>query len=167
MRRNFLFLPLFVLLAVGCASTPPVKNYSVTPAMFPSEGLLVQRAMFSAIGRQFPLNGYLALSATRGKRLIVTESFGMVMADVLIKPDGKIFVLQSSRMFPKRYIRYLMADDVQCIFGGAPKLDCPVTMLDTNHFVIDRGGYKLDLRIVETKAGAQPDSMFDETKAKK
>jgi hypothetical protein len=33
--------------------------------------------------------------------------------------------------------------------------------------VIQRTGYKLDLRIVETKTGAQPDSMFDETKAKK
>lgn len=167
MRRNFLFLPVFVLFAAGCTSTPPVKNYSATPAMFPSEGLLVQRAMFSAIGRQFPLNGYLAISATRGKRLIITESIGMTMADVLIKPDGKVYVMQSSRMFPAHYIRSLVAEDVKCVFGGTTKRDCPVTMLATNHFVIQRTGYKLDLRIVETKTGAQPDSMFDETKAKK
>jgi hypothetical protein len=70
-------------------------------------------------------------------------------------------------MFPEKYIRRLVAADLECIFGGAPKLDCPVTMLDSNHFVIDRGGYKLDLRMVETKRGAQPAELFDETKALK
>jgi hypothetical protein len=40
-------------------------------------------------------------------------------------------------------------------------------MPDTNHFVIDRGGYKLDLRILEIKPGAQPAELFDETKAPK
>jgi hypothetical protein len=135
--------------------------------LFPTNGLLVQRALFTARGRQFPLNGYLALSETGGKRLIVTENFGNVMADLLIKPDGKVFALRSSRMFPERYTRRLMAEDVKCIFGGTPGLDCPVTMPETNHFALDRGGYKLDIRIVETKPGAQPASMFDELAATK
>jgi len=161
MRRNLFLLAL--MLAAGCASTQPPPSHFARPAnLFPADGLLVQRALFTARGRQFALNGYLALSETGGKRLIVTENFGNVMADLLVKPDGKVFVLRSSRMFPERYIRRLMAADVECIFGGMLKLDCPVTMLDTNHFVLDRGGYKLDLRIVETKIGAQPASMFDE-----
>jgi len=129
--------------------------------------MLVQRVMFTARGHQFPLNGYLAISQARGKRLIITETFGAVMADVLIKPDGRVFVMKSSRMFPARYIRRLVAEDVQCAFGGVVKLDCPITWLDKNHFVIDRGRYKIEVRIVETKTGAQPDSVFDETKAKK
>ena len=167
MRRNLLPLLLLVIVA-GCASAPSPEPHFVRPAnLFPADGLLVQRALFTARGRQFALNGYLALSTTGGKRLIVTENFGNVMADLLVKPDGKIYVLRSSRMFPEKYIRYLMAADVQCIFGGTPTLDCPVTMPETNHFVLDRGGYRLDLRIVETKTGAQPATMFDETAAMK
>jgi hypothetical protein len=168
MRRNLLPL-LLVLLVAGCASTPPPPETlsARQPNLFPADGLLVQRALFTARGRQFALNGYLALSETGGKRLIVTENFGNVMADLLVKPDGKTYVLQSSRMFPERYIRRLMAADVECIFGGKPALDCPVTMPETNHFVLDRGGYQLDLRIVETKAGTQPAMMFDETAAMK
>jgi hypothetical protein len=57
-----------------------------------------------------------------------------------------------------------MAADVECVFGSTPAADCPVTMLATNHFVVDRGGYRLDLRIVEIKPGAQPAALFDETK---
>ena len=143
---------------------PPLATQFVRPAnLFPADGMLVQRALFTAHGRQFALNGYLALSKTGGKRLIVTENFGNVMADLLVKPDGRVFVLRSSRMFPERYIRRLMAADLECIFGGTPKLDCPVVMPDTNRFLLDRGGYQLDLRIVETKVGAQSAAMFDET----
>lgn len=156
-------LVLLPLLA-GCAATPPAAEHFSRPAnLFPINGLLVQRAVFTARGRQFALNGYLALSETGGKRLVVAENFGNVMADLLIKPDGKVFVLRSSRMFPERYIRRQMAADVACVFGGAPMLDCPVTMPETNRFVLDRSGYKLDLRIVETKTGVQPAALFDES----
>ena len=151
MRRNFLLLSLMLMLAGGCAPIPQAGHFARPAGMFPAEGLVVQRALLTVYGRQFALNGYLVLSPTGGKRLIVTETFGNVMADVLEKPDGTVFVMRSSRMFPEQYIRRLMAADVECIFGGTPMLDCPVTMPETNHFVVDRGGYKLDLRIVETK----------------
>jgi len=165
MHRKIFLLPLVLLLAAGCASAP--ENHFLRPTnLFPANGLLVQRALFTARGRQFALNGYLALSETGGKRLIVTETFGNVMADLLVKPDGKVFVMKSSRLFPEKYIRRLVTADVECIFGGAPKLDCPVTMPETNHFVVNRGGYKLDLRIVEIKTGSQPAELFDETKIK-
>ena len=63
--------------------------------------------------------------------------------------------------------RYGIAADLECIFAGATNKNCPVKMLGANHFVISRVGYKLDLRIVETKLGAQPPELFDETKAEK
>jgi hypothetical protein len=161
----------FILLAgllTGCASTPPSQTHLSQPAgLFPANALLTQRALFTARERQFALNGYLALSETGGKRLVVTETFGNVMADVLVKPNGKVFVMQSSRMFPEKYIRRLMAADLECVFGNATNKNCPVTMLDTNHFVIDRSRYKLELRIVEMKSSAQPAELFDETKAEK
>ncbi|HEV2691464.1 MAG TPA: hypothetical protein VG347_01060 [Verrucomicrobiae bacterium] len=166
MRRNFLPL-LLVLLVAGCAATPPEHPFTRPANLFPPDGVLVQRVLFTARGRQFPLNGYLALNEAGGKHLVVTENFGNVMAELLIKPDGQVFVLRSSRMFPERYIRRLMAEDVKCVFGGTPKLDCPVTMPETNRFVLDRGAYKLDIRIVETKAGVQPAAMFEEPVAVK
>src|SRR5580692_2581535 len=98
MRRSLLLLPLLLLLAAGCASAPPMRHYSPAAGSFPAEGLLVQRALLTVHGRQFALNGYLALSPAGGKRLIVSETFGNVMADVLVKPDQQVFVLRSSRL---------------------------------------------------------------------
>ncbi|HEY4414340.1 MAG TPA: hypothetical protein VGO57_01510 [Verrucomicrobiae bacterium] len=161
-------LPLILLLAAGCATVPPVTRSWVRPAAaLPADGFITQRAVFSARGAQFPFNGYLAVSASGGKRLVVTESFGHVIADVLVKPDGKIFVMQSSRMFPPEYIRHGVAADLECIFGSATNQACPVQKLSSNHFILKRNFYSLDLRIVDVKAGRQPENLFDETKAEK
>lgn len=167
MRRHLkslsFLLPLCLLLAAGCIHDTPTAKIVRPDGLFPAEGMIVQRALFTAHGRQFALNGYLALSPTGGKRLIVTETFGNVMADVLVKPDQQVFVLRSSRLFPEKAIRRLMVPDLQCVFGDAPCTNCPVTMPATNHFIVDRGGYQLDLRILETKPGPLPASLFDPT----
>lgn len=127
--------------------------------------MITQRALLTLDGRQFALNGYLALSQTQGKRLIVTENFGHVMADVLVKPDGRVYVMQASRLFPSKWIRRFLAPDLECVFGNLTDADCPVKMLDPNHYVLERRGYSLDLRIVGTTAGAQSAELFDETNA--
>jgi hypothetical protein len=155
------------LLASGCATQPePPAGTSPRPAAsLPANAMLSQRALLTARGRQFALNGYLALSERGGKRLVVTESFGSVMADLLVKPDGKVFVMKSSRMFPAKWVRRCMAPDLECLFGTTPAANCRVTTLDTNHFLLERRGYSLDVRIVETKPGPQPAELFDETRA--
>jgi len=163
MRRRLLPLILLAGGLAGCATHPNTPPPLVeSRAFFPGEALITQRAMFTARGAQYPLNGYLALSETRGKRLVLTETFGIVVADLLVKPDGQVVVLKSSRIFPARYIRRLMAADVQCVFGGRTALDCPVSCPAPNEYVIDRSGYRLELRILSVKPGQQPDSMFDE-----
>src|SRR5580698_1574696 len=135
MRLKLLLLVL--VLVVGCAAPPPVTNhFSPSPNLFPADGFITQRAVFSVRGRQFPLNGYLALSQTGGKRLVVTEHFGHVLADVLVKPDGEIYVMQSSRIFSPAYIRRGVAADLQCVFGEATNQDCPVQMPGPDHFVV-------------------------------
>ena len=169
MRRNIQYLQILtalvlVLLAAGCASAPPATSFSRPANLFPAEGMVVQRALFTVHGRQFALNGYLVLSPVGGQRLIITETFGNVMADVLVKPDGKVYVMQSSRMFPKKYIEKLLVRDMACVFGAHPAADCPVTMPEPNHFLIDRGAYQVDLRILEIKPGPQRADLFDETK---
>jgi len=165
MHRSLLLLPLVLLLAAGCASPPPPGPYVRPAGNFPAEGLLVQRALLTIHGRQFALNGYLALSPTGGKRLMVTENLGGLMADVLVKPDGKVYVMRSKELFPEKYVRRFLVADLECVFGGSAAADCPVTMPAPDHYVIDRGGYRLDLRIVERKPGAQPAELFDETRA--
>jgi hypothetical protein len=159
MRRNW--FPLLVLvLASGCAtsSSPPVVPH--TARSFPVDAFVTQRAVLTARGRQFTLNGYLALSATGGKRLVVMENFSSVLADVLVKPDGTVHVMRSSPVFRPQWIERYVAADMQCIFGDAA---CPVKALSATHFVIERFWYKLDLQIVETKPGSQPADLFDET----
>lgn len=162
MRRNLFFL--LLLLAAGCATAPPPENLPRAAISFPADALLIQRAVLTVHGRQFTLNGYLALSKIGGERLIVTENFGGVLADVLMKPDGKIFVMRSSRLFRPEWIKKYLAADLECIFGNSTNANCPVQMLSRTHFVVKRREYTLDLQIVEIKPGVQPPEMFDETK---
>src|SRR5579859_428603 len=117
------------LFLTGCASTAKTSAPFLRPAgLFPADGMLVQRGLFTIIGRQFAINGYLAMNSDGARRLIVTETFGNVMADVLVKPDGTVFVLQSSRLFPEKYIRKQMVPDLECLFGPETVTNCPATM---------------------------------------
>ena len=161
MRRNLFFL---LLLLAGCATTPPPGNLPRLAGSFPAEVLMIQRAVLTVHGRQFTLNGYLAVSKTGARRLIVTENFGAVLADVLVKPDGKIFVMRSSQLFRPEWIQRYVVADMECIFGDLPQKNCPGKMLSPTHFLIEHRGYTLDLQIVETKPGVQPSELFDETK---
>ena len=163
-RLNHLLLALVLL--TGCASTPRAQIQRA-PNSFPADALIIQRGVLTVLGRQFTLNGYLASSSTNGQRLVVTENFGRVLADVLVKPDGKTYVMRSSRAFKHKWIERFIAADMRCLFGNSQQTDCPGQMLGSNHFLIERRWYKLDLHIVETKPGVQPPEMFDTTKAEK
>jgi len=162
MRHNLHLLLLALL--TGCATTqhPQIER---PPDLFPADALITQRGVLTVRGREFTLNGYLATSATGGKRLIVTETFGGVLADVLIKPDGTVRVMRSGGAFKPEWIRRYVAADVECLFGSAPQPDCPGQMISPTHFRLERRWYKLDLRIVETKPGRQPATLFDEANA--
>ena len=162
MRLN-VFPLLCVLLATGCATPSSPGNLPRAASSFSGDALVTQRAVLTARGRQLTLNGYLALSGTGGKRLIVMENFGAVLADVLVKPDGTVPVMRSSRIFRPAWIKHYMAADLQCIFGDAPSAACPVRTLSSTHFVVERREYRLELHIVETKPGTQPAELFDET----
>jgi hypothetical protein len=162
MRRNLFFL--LLLLAAGCATAPPPENFSRGENLFPPDALMIQRAVLTVHGRQFTLNGYLASSKSGGQRLIVTENFGAVLADVLVKPGGKIFVMRSSRLFRPEWIGRFVVADLECVFGDATPKNCPGKMLSPAHFILEHRGYTLDLQIVETKPGPQPPELFDETK---
>jgi hypothetical protein len=159
-----LLLTLATLFFSGCATAPRAQLQQPANA-FPADALITQRAVLTVFGgRQFTLNGYLARSATNGQRLVVTENFGNVLADVLVTPDGKAHVMKSSRAFKPQWIERYLAADVRCLFGPAPEGDCPGQILGPNHFLITRRWYKLDVQIVEIKPGRQPAAMFDSGK---
>ena len=84
-----------------------------------------------------------------------------MLADVLIKPDGAVFVLRSSRAFRPEWIRRYVAADARCIFGSPPDGECPGRMLSPTHFEITRRWYRLDLRILEVRAAPQPPDLFE------
>ncbi len=164
MRRNLL-LTLLLSWAAGCAtphSVPPPRA-SINPPVFPPEALVMQRGILTARGRQFSLNGYVASSQSRGLRLILTEDFGGVMADVLVNPAGQALVLQAKPPFRPAWVERYIAADLRCIFGQPAETNCPVQMLSPTHFLIERRWYKLDLRTVEVKPGVQPAEMFQPT----
>ena len=157
------YLIWLLLLAAGCATSPPT-TIPRAGRSFPADAFVAQRAVLTARGRQFPLNGYLSLSQRDGMRLIVAGNFGSVLADVLVKPDGAVHVMRSSPLFRPAWIQRYLAADLQCVFGNAPETNCPGKMLSATHFLIQRRWYALDLQIVEIKPGAQPREMFDETR---
>ena len=156
-------LPLLAALLTGCVNPP--HRTTLTGAGLPSvDALVTQRAVLTVMGRQFMLTGYLATSASGGKRLVVTENLGSVLADVLVKPDGATFVMRSSRAFKPEWIRRFIAADLQCLYGDPSCADCPVIRLSPTHFLINRRFYTLDLQVVDTKLGLQPSEMFDESR---
>jgi len=157
---------LSVLLVTGCATT---KSKTTTGAelQFPPNAFMTHRAIFTARGKQFALTGYLVLSESGGKRLIISQPLGLTMADLLVKSDGTVHVMQSSPAFKPEWVRKYVAADLECIFGKHPQKKCPVQVLDANHFLIKHFFYKLDLRVVETKVGPQPEKLFDPGQASK
>jgi hypothetical protein len=151
MRPELLLLTL--ALGAGCATAPPAKPVA-PPVTFPADALITQRAVLTVRGREFALNGYLARHATEGQRLVITENFGAVLADLRLKPDGAVEVLRSSALFPPDRIERYLAADVRSVFGPTLPGDAPVQVLATNHFRIHRRAYQLDLRILEIKCDA-------------
>jgi hypothetical protein len=119
------------------------------------------------LGRQFTLNGYLSINAGGAKRLVLTENFGNVLADVLITPDGTAHVMRSSRALKPDWIRRYLAADVQCLTGGATAEGCPGEYLSETHFLVQRRWYKLDLQTVKVVAGPQSTTLFDPSRAEK
>ncbi len=162
MRLNLFALGMVLLLA-GCA-TPRQATLPRRSEPLPPDAFITERAVLTARGRQFTLNGYLSLSSTGGMRLIMTENFGSVMADVLVKPDGTVHVMRSSRLFRPKWIEKYVVADLNCIFGNSLEANCPGEMLSPNDYLIRHRWYTLDLQIVETKAGLQSSELFDETK---
>jgi len=162
MRLNFYFLVL--MLATGCAT--PRAQLQRPANNFPADALITQRGVLTVFGgKQFTLNGYFASSATNGQRLVLTENFGGVLADVLVTPNGEAHVMKSSRAFKPKWIERYVAADVRCLFGSATTDDCPGETLGPNHFLIQRRWYKLDVQIVNIQPGSQPAALFDATQA--
>jgi len=159
-----LLLTLATLFFSGCAIAPQPQIQRPASA-FPADALITQRAVLTVFGgRQFTLNGYLASSATNGQRLVITENFGNVLADVLVTPDGRAHVMKSSRALKPKWIENYIAADMRCLFGAASEADCPGQILGPNHFLIMRRWYKLDVQIVDIKPGIQSAELFDASK---
>ena len=61
------------------------------------------------------------LEPARGLRLILTEDFGGVMADVLVNPAGQALVSPGQAAVTAGLGRAYIAADLRCIFGQSPK----------------------------------------------
>jgi hypothetical protein len=162
------------LWAAGCAGPEPKKpNASPPPGLpprigqlFPPNAVITQRGVLTVRDRQFTMMGYIARSETNGLRLLMTETFGGVLADVMIEPDGKVIVVQAKPPFRPAWAEKYVAADLRCVFGRASIEDCPGWVLSPTHFVIKRPRYTLDLQTVEVKTNVPPSSVFDPNVAK-
>src|SRR5690349_6649747 len=87
---------LSVVLVTGCTTTKTKTTAGAVERNFPPNAFMTHRAIFTARGKQYALTGYLALSESGGKRLIISQPMGQTMADVLVTPDGTVHVMQST-----------------------------------------------------------------------
>jgi hypothetical protein len=159
-------LSLILVATAGCINLPHAlpKTFTRPVGLFPENALITQRGILTALGKQYTMNGYVALDETGDMRLILTELFGQVLADVLVKHDGTVHVMRSSKMLRPAWVERYVAADLKCLFGKAPAEGCPVRMVDKTHFIVGRRWYSLDLRIVEIKPGRQPAQLFEENR---
>src|SRR5689334_1707132 len=133
-REYFAILgSLSLLFVTGCATTKS-RSTSAAELQFPPNAFMTHRAIFTARGKQYALTGYLVLSESQGKRLIISQQLGQTMADLLVKPDGTVHVMQSTPAFKPEWVRKYVAADLECIFGKHPHKKCPLQVLDPNHF---------------------------------
>ena len=160
MDLNRIALWLLLVVATGCA-TPRPGTATGRPPPFPPDAFITQRATLTARGRQFTLNGYISRSQRGGMRLIVTENFGNVIADLLVGPDGAATIIRSSGLLRPEWITNYMASDLKCVFGATPDAGCVLDAPSADHLMIERRWYRLDLRTVEIKPGAQPTHLFE------
>ena len=158
---GFWFL-VFPLLLCGCSNTPATAPNPPRPSgLFPSNAQVTQRGILKTFRGEFPLTGYVALNEAGDRRLFLTETFGPVLADVLVQRDGTVHLMRADTKFPPAWVRRYVAADLRAVFGDPPPSPDPVQMLGTNHFLIQRRWYRLDLRTVEVKPGPQPPELFD------
>ena len=121
---------------------------------------MVQRGVLTVHGRQVSLNGYVSKSEARGLRLVLTENFGGVLADVLVTCDGKARVIKAKPPFRPSWVERYVAADLKCVFWDATAGDYRVQVLSPTHFLVQRRRYKIELWTVETKPGPQPAETF-------
>ncbi len=155
---------LLIILLSGCATPTPRQ----TPLRVATNALLIQRGVLTIHGRQFTLNGYLALSESGGMRLVMTQALGPRMVDVLVKNDGSVHVMYVGPSLRPIWIERYVVRDMKHLFGNiATPPSSPCRALDDTHFEVKDRAYTLELRTVETKLGPQPAELFDETKVTK
>src|SRR5262245_53834414 len=83
---------LSLLLVTGCTTTKSKTYAGAVEPHLPANAFMTHRAIFTARGKQFALTGYLALSESGGKRLIISQPLGQTMADLLVTSDGTVHV---------------------------------------------------------------------------
>ena len=164
MNGHFNWIPLVLLVGCSGANRGLVHTKPLPAQLFPPDALITQRAVLTARGRQFSLNGYVAKSQAHGLRLIMTENFGGVLAELVVNPAGQVSVMQAKPPFRRECVERYVAADLKCIFGQTSELNCPVRASGPKHFIVERRWYKLDLWTVEIKPGPQPAEMFDVTR---
>lgn len=152
---------LALMFTCGCTSLVRPQLPGRATAL-PAEAFLTQRGVLTIFGgRQFTLNGYLATSVTQGHRLVITENFGGVLADVLVTPDAKVHVMKSSAAFQRQWIEQHIAADLRCVVGLGRPGECQGQWVGADRCRLQRRWYRLELQTVSVQPGPQPATLFD------
>jgi len=83
--------------------------------LFPERYRATQRAIITAIGKQFTCDGLLTVSPTDGHHLALVSSFGAV-TDLRVRADGATELLKVTPLFRADWSREFVARDLRRLF---------------------------------------------------
>jgi len=148
-----------LIAAAGCAMRIPTSTLAVLPddgshpaavsraqqtlaRLFPVRFRATQRAIITAVGKQFTCDGMLTVSPTDGYHLALVSSFGAV-TDLRVRADGATEVLKVTPLFREDWSRKFVARDLRRLFLPPDQLQ-PAGRLPDGRLVLqtapDTGG---------------------------
>ena len=83
--------------------------------LFPAQYRATQRAIITAVGKQFTCDGLLTVSPVDGYHLALVSSFGVV-TDLRVKADGATELLKVTPLFREDWSRNFVARDLRWLF---------------------------------------------------
>jgi hypothetical protein len=90
--------------------------------LFPARYHATQRAIITAVGKQFTCDGLLAVAPDQGYHLALASSFGTV-TDLRVTPAGRTELLKVTPLFRADWSRDYVARDLRCLFVPPARLE--------------------------------------------
>ncbi|MFM2294093.1 MAG: hypothetical protein RLZZ350_506 [Verrucomicrobiota bacterium] len=121
--------------------------------LFPPTYRATQRAIVTAVGKQFTCDGLLQVAPTNGWHLALVSSFGVV-TDLRVTADGGCELLKVTPLFREDWSRHFVARDLRWLFVSPRGLQ-PVGRLADGRVVLQTAAEDVTARYIFSADGSR------------